>query len=616
MNRMFCTLSLVFMLGVGPVLAQQLPDLVAAHGYADMILVNGKIAAMDDRSSTPNSAGQFFQAMAIKGKRIMALGTDAEMRRLAGPRTRLVDVGGKTVLPGLIQTHYHIFGTAARVYGPQVGLVDRSVKLTVVTDTTPEATAKRIRDTILNAIRVQQIPKGKWITVDLQEGPQNRAATTRSWLYMGRLNRRQFDSAIQDHPIMIRGRASGLFNAVAIAEFKKIFPDWEESTDLENRPGAAADGYVAVPELSGVSFEFWWKDEPLENLAEAMRLQGLDLQKKGVTTIATRILYPRVIAAFHLLNREGKMAHRMAYYIESQRGNFWNLKTIHEFYKGTGAPWTTHSAGNEMLWLNGMCNEIWDSTQNELCLGDDVDVPDHIRARERCPSPGTKPWETYKEAIIHGWRPVQAHNTSSHGARLYLQMLEEAMKEGNYSVEYMRSLRTAVEHNQFLGNLPDVMEGFKKFGIIINVNTGYLREVPHNLEDYGEQLRPFVMPVKTWIEQGLRVTFEAQGLDFWRPIYRLVTREVVDSATGEKVILNRDEAVDRVTALKMATTWASEYMMAEDTIGTLEPGKFADFVVLDRDFFTIPVSAIPFVEVVMTGLGGEIVYDPDGIDSN
>jgi len=616
MNRIFSTLSLVFMTGFGPVLAQQLPDLVAAHGYADMILVNGKIAAMDDRSSTPDSAGQFFQAMAIKGKKIMALGSTAEMRRLAGSKTRFVDVGGKTVLPGLIQTHYHIFGTAARVYGPQVGLVDRSVKLTVVTDTTPEATAKKIRDSILNAIRVQQIPEGKWITVDLQEGPQNRAATTRTWLYKGNLNRRQFDSAIQNHPIMIRGRAAGIFNAVAIAEFKKVFPDWEESTELENRPGAAADGYVAVPELSGLSFEYWWKDDPLENLAEAMRLQGLDLQKKGVTTIATRILYPRVIAAFHLLNREGKMPHRMAYYVESQRGNFWNLKTIREFYKGTGAPWTTHSAGNEMLWLNGMCNEIWDSTQNELCLGDDVDVPDHIKTRERCPSPGTKPWETYKEAIVHGWRPVQAHNTSSHGARLYLQMMEEAMKEGNHSVEYMRGLRTAVEHNQLLGNLPDVMEGFKKFGIIINVNTGYLQEIPHNIEDYGEQLWPFVMPVKTWIDQGLRVTFEASGLDFWRPIYRLVTREVVDRSTGETVTLNTDEAIDRVTALKMATTWASEYMMAEDTVGTLEPGKFADFVVLDRDFFSIPVSAIPFVEVVMTGLGGEIVYDPDKISGN
>ena len=89
MNRIFFTLSLVFLLGFGLVLAQQLPALVAAQGYADMILVNGKIAAMDDRSSTPNSAGQFFQAMAIKGKRIMALGTDSEWGDWRDPRLAL-----------------------------------------------------------------------------------------------------------------------------------------------------------------------------------------------------------------------------------------------------------------------------------------------------------------------------------------------------------------------------------------------------------------------------------------------------------------------------------------------------------------------------------------------
>jgi hypothetical protein len=199
-------------------------------------------------------------------------------------------------------------------------------------------------------------------------------------------------------------------------------------------------------------------------------------------------------------------------------------------------------------------------------------------------------------------------------------MMEQAMKEGNYSVEYMRSLRSTVEHNQWLGTRPDVMAGIKKFGIIVNVNTGYMRELDHNLEDYGEQLRPFLMPVKTWINQGIRVTFEAQGLDFWRPIYRLVTREAViyDRAhriEKGKMILNRDEAVDRVTALKMATTWASEYMMAEDTVGTLEPGKFADFAVLDRDFFTIDVEEIPDLQVVMTGLGGEIVYDSEQLSA-
>ena len=72
-----------------------------------------------------------------------------------------------------------------------------------------------------------------------------------------------------------------------------------------------------------------------------------------------------------------------------------------------------------------------------------------------------------------------------------------------------------------------------------------------------------------------------------------------------------NEGVDRVTALKMATTWASEYMLAEDTIGTLEPGKYADFAVLDKDFFTIPVSQILDLEVIATGLSGEIVYGQD-----
>jgi len=74
-------------------------------------------------------------------------------------------------------------------------------------------------------------------------------------------------------------------------------------------------------------------------------------------------------------------------------------------------------------------------------------------------------------------------------------------------------------------------------------------------------------------------------------------------------VLLPDEAVDRVTALKMTTNWAAEYVMAEDTIGSLEPGKYADFAVLDRDFFTIPVDEILDIKVVATGLSGKLVYD-------
>jgi predicted amidohydrolase YtcJ len=400
-----------------------------------------------------------------------------------------------------------------------------------------------------------------------------------------------------------------LFNAVAFEEFKKLFPDFEESVDLENGPGSAADGYVGVPGVNALSWEFWWKDKPLENMAEALRLYGLDIQKLGITTVATRVVVPRVVAAYNHLNRSGRMPHRLAYYIESQRGHHFGLRFTREFYKATGAPWTDHVNGGEMLWLNGMCNEIWDSIYNELCLGSDMPAPPGIKARERCPGPGSKPWESYKAAILSGWRPVQAHGTSSHGARLYIRMLEEAMKEGNFSVEYIRNLRTTIEHNQLLGNVPDVMAGIKKYGIIINVNPGMLRGVPDIIKAYGEPLRPFVMPVKTWINDGIRVTFEAAGSDFWTPIYQLVTRNIARSGE-EDVVLLPEEGIDRVTALKMATTWASEYMLAEDTLGTLEPGKYADFAVLDKDFFTIPIEEVRGgIPVVLTGLSGKIVHD-------
>ena len=157
-----------------------------------------------------------------------------------------------------------------------------------MSETTAEATAVKVRDAILNAIRVQQIPAGDWITVILTDNPENDPGTTRTWLYRGSINRRQFDGSIQEHPIMVSGRAAGILNQVAISEFKTVFPDWEESTNLENRPGADVDGYAAVPELQGLTFEMWWRDEPLEKIAEAMRLQGLDSVSYTHLTLPTK----------------------------------------------------------------------------------------------------------------------------------------------------------------------------------------------------------------------------------------------------------------------------------------------------------------------------------------
>jgi len=620
-KRILVTVLAFSLLGPGLGLSQAIPDLVIEHGYADLILVNGRIVTMDERRYIPDVPGHIYEAMAIKGKTIMALGTTQEMRQLAKPGAQTIDLGQRTVIPGLIATHYHLFGVAARKYGPEMGLVDSSVKLTVVAERSAEATAKKIRDTIVNAIQVQRIPEGEWISVMLEENPNNPRRTTGTWLYLGNINRRQIDGGTEKNPTIVKFGIYGMFNTAAVEAFKQVFPDWEESVDWENRAGAARDGYAPVPEQQGITFEFWWKDEPLEKLAEALRRHGEDVIDYGITTVSTRMLFPTVAAAYQMLNREGKMPHRLTYYVESQRGNYFGRKSMEEFYRASGAAWTNHTNGGEMLWVGGMANEIWDSLGREACLGPDLPASEEVKARERCPVPGTKPYDSYKAAVVNGWRPVQAHSVGSHGARLFIQMLEEASQERGFSVDYIRNLRPTIEHNTVLGNVPDVMAGIKKYGIIINcwpIDLGSAAVT--TLEDYGEAARPFAMPVKTWLNQGIRVTFEAGGrgggTDFWMPISILVTRRPPVGIDAPDELLDPvlpEEAIDRVTALKMATTWASEYVLAEDTLGTLEPGKYADFAVLDKDFFTIPVEEIRELKVLMTGLNGQIVYDAENI---
>ena len=96
-----------------------LPAEVARFGYADMILINGKVVSMDDRGINDNP-GTIHEAMAIKGSRIMALGTTARIRNLANENTQVYELNGLTVLPGIIESHAHLFGGGQ--LGAQMGL--------------------------------------------------------------------------------------------------------------------------------------------------------------------------------------------------------------------------------------------------------------------------------------------------------------------------------------------------------------------------------------------------------------------------------------------------------------------------------------------------------------
>ena len=219
--------------------------------------------------------------------------------------------------------------------------------------------------------------------------------------------------------------------------------------------------------------------------------------------------------------------------------------------------------------------------------------------RELCPAPGIMYWDVLETALRNGWRLAGVHGLASDGVRRFTQLIDKVVNETALTPADVRKLRPTVEHVEALGNVPDVMAKVKEYGIILNVNPPRLVREKEYIQDYGPEAEKFMMPVKTWLDNGHTVVGHFEGGAVGSTMNNLIRREV-----NGRVVLP-DERLDRVVVLKLFTTWAPQYMLKEEVLGTLEVGKMADFVVLDKDFFTVPDVNIPDVVPQMTVVGGK-----------
>ena len=139
--------------------------------------------------------------------------------------------------------------------------------------------------------------------------------------------------------------------------------------------------------------------------------------------------------------------------------------------------------------------------------------------------------------------------------------------------------------------------------MMISCGAGVDRFVPW-LPVFGEQLANWNTPVGSLLKGGVMVTNESEGGGGGTtPFYANYLRMTRKTQWGD--VIAPHEAIDRVSAIKMQTIWGAYYVLKEKELGSLEPGKFADFVVLNKDYFTVPDEEIPTVFSLMTVLGGK-----------
>jgi predicted amidohydrolase YtcJ len=598
---------------LGAVLALFTPRAAAAGLDADLVIYNGKILTAN--STDPNGY-QTAQAAAVYDGKFVAVGTNDEVLAYAGPKTRKIDLGGRTVLPGLVESHDHIYDYATK-YFPNRRKPNQDPPL--VWTTKDEGVAQ------LKTLVAAKKP-GEWINTSMRgggfgnTGGNEAAILVAHAIQKAELTRADLDKVSPNNPVRITNiffspTGDSFVNSKGLELLLKRYP---------NIPGVHKDAKgVPTGWLSGVAdrtpdYEFYPPVAP-ELLAPAYKMQMDEEAAQGITTISSRLI-PQDLATYSWLERRGELPIRMAYTSEAVSRNA-NAEATYARLVGIqgGRGKEMWSTGNDMIWMIGVAATFSLDSIGSIG-GACVRTPYPREAKEfplwmhqfyganglcRLSDPNYDDANGLMLAAKYGFRAVATHAEGDRGIDDYLNLMEKIYSQYPHVAEQ----RWTLEHCPMLHG--DQIQKAKKFNLMFSCGPFFLyggmaaRVYLNGEKEAADSMIPF----RSLIDNGLRTVMQLDA-DGRLPLTALqiaITRKDIDGK-----VWGPHQAINRNEALYTYTRWSSEFVLREDTLGSIEPKKAADFVVLNRDYLTVPEDEIGRIDPVLTVVGGKFAYtDPD-----
>ncbi len=531
-------------------------------GEANYLFINGMIYTLDSNNTVA-------QAIAIRRNRIVAVGNSADLMR-AFKSNNVIDLQGTIILPGLIDGHCHVLGEGGRLQ---------------TLDLVGTTSSEQIAELVLK--RSKEIPAGQWII--------GRGWDQNDWDDKRFPSYQLLDRAAPNNPVLLRrvdGHAiwvntktmqlAGITTQLRDPEGGKIHRD-----NAGNPTGVFVDNAIdlinrIIPELT---------DEEIEKRLE---LALNECARLGLTEVHDMGVDLRTIKIYKKLIDEGKCPIRV-YAVIDGTGETWDYYLQHGKEVGYGDGMLTVRAIK--LYIDGALG-----SRGAALVEEYSDEPGN---RGLTLTSEEKLTAICKQALEHGFQ-VCTHAIGDRGNHIMLNVYEKVLQSSDKSVE---TPRWRIEHAQVL--LPFDIPRFKQLNILPSMQPTHATSDMYWAEErLGLNRVKGAYAWRSLLQTGANIIsgsdFPVENVNPLYGIFAAITRQDKDGYPTDGWYNNQRMTIDE--ALRSFTQWAAYGSFEENEKGTIEVGKWADLTVLDKNIFNLQPKEIFNTNVVMTMVGGRVVY--------
>jgi predicted amidohydrolase YtcJ len=554
--------AMIAMAGSAPWSLAQSPA-QRADTSPDLVVHNAKVTTL--QTGRPEA-----QAFAVRGERVVAVGSEAEITALRAGNTRVIDAGGRRVIPGLNDSHFHLV-RAARDYNLELrwdGVESLRRGLQMIAE---------------QAIRT---PKGQWVRVLGGWSPyqfrEKRMPT------VAELN----DAAPDTPAYVLFAYSEGLLNRSGVAALGWT-PDSKppEGGSFEFVEGGAilrkpAAAYTPIGKLPALSAE-----DQLNSTQHFLR----ELNRFGLTSTidagGTNLPYPGDYQALAKLAARPGFPIRVSNLLFAQQPG-----TEHEFYEKLAAE-EGRNVNRAASRLNGYIFQ----GAGEVLVWSGADFEDFMAARPELNPQMERDLADVTRLIARKQWPIRQHATYDQSISRILDVFESIFKETGYWA------RWGIDHAETI--TPRNIARIKAMGGGIAIQDRMAFAGEFFVERYGAEAAAHAPPIRQMLDAGLPVgagtdATRVASYNPWISLYWMVTGKTV----GGMQLASPENRLSREEALRLYTVGSAWFSGEEEVKGRIAPGQLADFAILSSDYLTVPEEQIRSIESVLTVTGGDVVY--------